>query len=154
MLARHPHRSRSSTPSFAVPHSSVDIARGRVSAKTTERFCKTAGQWEILQSAYARGEAPAENDLRPTGSGVTRGEGFVMERYFTDQRHEELRAAVREFAKHEVTPRIAEMEASRTASLGLSRLIARQGWIGATVPAARRGGQKCLIVSSGRNGEE
>lgn len=57
-----------------------------------------------------------------------------MERYFTDQRHEELRAEVREFAKHEVTPRIAEMEASRTASLGLSRLIARQGWIGATVP--------------------
>ena len=57
-----------------------------------------------------------------------------MERYFTDSRHEELRSAVREFAKNKVTPRIAEMETTRTASVGLSRLIARQGWIGATVP--------------------
>ncbi|RAJ69003.1 alkylation response protein AidB-like acyl-CoA dehydrogenase [Streptomyces sp. Amel2xB2] len=57
-----------------------------------------------------------------------------MERYFTDQRHEELREAVRKFAKTEVAPRIAEMEAARTASVGLSRLIARQGWIAATVP--------------------
>ncbi|WP_314174175.1 acyl-CoA dehydrogenase family protein [Streptomyces winkii] len=57
-----------------------------------------------------------------------------MERYFTDRRHEELRVAVREFANTEVTPRIAEMEATRTASVGLSRQIARQGWIGATVP--------------------
>ncbi|HEV7626371.1 MAG TPA: acyl-CoA dehydrogenase family protein, partial [Streptomyces sp.] len=62
-----------------------------------------------------------------------------MERYFTDHRHEELRAAVREFAKSEVTPRIEEMEAARTASVGLSRLIARQGWIGATVPPAYGG---------------
>ncbi|QPP05598.1 acyl-CoA dehydrogenase [Streptomyces bathyalis] len=62
-----------------------------------------------------------------------------MERYFTDHRHEHLRTAVREFAKNEVTPRIAEMEASRTASVGLSRLIARQGWIGATVPAGYGG---------------
>ncbi|OEV09758.1 acyl-CoA dehydrogenase family protein [Streptomyces nanshensis] len=57
-----------------------------------------------------------------------------MERYFTDQRHEELREAVRKFAKTEVAPRIAEMEEARTASVGLSRLIARQGWIAATVP--------------------
>ncbi|NLU73030.1 acyl-CoA dehydrogenase [Streptomyces sp. HNM0575] len=57
-----------------------------------------------------------------------------MERYFTDHSHEELRTAVREFANTEVKPRIAHMEATRAASVGLSRLIARQGWIGATVP--------------------
>ncbi|GGO43489.1 acyl-CoA dehydrogenase [Streptomyces daqingensis] len=57
-----------------------------------------------------------------------------MERYFTDQHHERLRTAVREFANSEVKPRIEEMEATKTASVGLSRLIARQGWIGATVP--------------------
>jgi acyl-CoA dehydrogenase len=62
-----------------------------------------------------------------------------MERYFTDRRHEELRTAVQEFAKHEVTPRISEMEAARRASVGLSRLIARQGWIGVTVPAGYGG---------------
>ena len=62
-----------------------------------------------------------------------------MERYFTDRRHEELRMAVQEFAKHEVKPRISEMEAARRASVGLSRLIARQGWIGVTVPAGYGG---------------
>jgi acyl-CoA dehydrogenase len=62
-----------------------------------------------------------------------------MERYFTDRRHEELRRAVQEFAKHEVTPRISEMEAARTVSEDLSRLIARQGWIGVTVPAGYGG---------------
>ena len=38
--------------------------------------------------------------------------------YFTGRRHEELRRAVQEFAKHEVTPRISEMEAARRASVG------------------------------------
>ncbi|MFB6572751.1 acyl-CoA dehydrogenase family protein [Streptomyces noursei] len=62
-----------------------------------------------------------------------------MHRYFIDQRHEALRRRVRDFAEHEVRPRIAEMEASRTVRPDLSRLIARQGWIGATVDRAYGG---------------
>ena len=57
-----------------------------------------------------------------------------MDRYFMDPLHEQLRSEVREFAEREVRPRIPDMEASREVSLGLSRMIARQGWIGATVP--------------------
>ncbi|WP_406725743.1 acyl-CoA dehydrogenase family protein [Streptomyces sp. GD-15H] len=56
-----------------------------------------------------------------------------MERYFTSERHMDLRRRVREFAEQEVRPRIAEMEASRTVAHELSRLIARQGWIGVTI---------------------
>ncbi|MFI0788808.1 acyl-CoA dehydrogenase family protein [Streptomyces lydicus] len=62
-----------------------------------------------------------------------------MHRYFTDQRHEALRQRVRDFAESEVRPRIAEMEASRTVCHDLSRRIARQGWIGATVHRAYGG---------------
>ncbi|MCF6525371.1 acyl-CoA dehydrogenase family protein [Streptomyces sp. JJ36] len=62
-----------------------------------------------------------------------------MDRYFTDQRHKQLRQEVREFAEQEVRPRIPEMEAERTVSHELSRLIARQGWIGVTVPRAYGG---------------
>ncbi|MFI7098942.1 acyl-CoA dehydrogenase family protein [Streptomyces sp. NPDC050161] len=62
-----------------------------------------------------------------------------MPRYFTDQRHESLRQQVRDFAEREVRPRIAEMEASRTVCRDLSRLIARQGWIGVTVQRAYGG---------------
>ncbi|MGK5449805.1 acyl-CoA dehydrogenase family protein [Streptomyces radiopugnans] len=57
-----------------------------------------------------------------------------MDGYFADQRHKNLRLQVREFAEREVRPRIAGMEASRAVSHELSRLIARQGWIGVTVP--------------------
>ncbi|GGJ61137.1 acyl-CoA dehydrogenase family protein [Streptomyces brasiliensis] len=56
-----------------------------------------------------------------------------MERYFTSGWHENLRLRVREFAEREVRPRVAEMEASRTVAHELSRLIARQGWIGVTI---------------------
>ncbi|WP_033027291.1 acyl-CoA dehydrogenase family protein [Streptomyces rimosus] len=62
-----------------------------------------------------------------------------MHRYFTNQRHEALRRRVRDFAESEVRPRIAEMEAARTVCHDLSRLIARQGWIGATVHRAYGG---------------
>ncbi|BDM71043.1 acyl-CoA dehydrogenase [Streptomyces nigrescens] len=62
-----------------------------------------------------------------------------MHRHFTDQRHEALRLRVRDFAEREVRPRIAEMEASRTVCHDLSRLIARQGWIGVTVHRAYGG---------------
>ncbi|GHH81156.1 acyl-CoA dehydrogenase family protein [Streptomyces capitiformicae] len=56
-----------------------------------------------------------------------------MEHVFTTQDHEDLRQRVREFAERVVRPLIPEMEASRTALVGLSRLIAEQGWIGATI---------------------
>jgi alkylation response protein AidB-like acyl-CoA dehydrogenase len=56
-----------------------------------------------------------------------------VERYFTSGWHDELRLAVREFAEREVRPRIAGMEASRTVARELSRLVARQGWIGVTI---------------------
>ncbi|MEW2400361.1 acyl-CoA dehydrogenase family protein [Streptomyces sp. NPDC046862] len=56
-----------------------------------------------------------------------------MEHVFTTQDHEDLRQRVREFAERDVRPLIPEMEASRTATVELSRLIAKQGWIGATI---------------------
>ncbi|GCB49655.1 acyl-CoA dehydrogenase family protein [Streptomyces sp. NL15-2K] len=62
-----------------------------------------------------------------------------MERYFTSGWHEDMRHRVREFAERDVRPRIAEMEASRAVAHGLSRLIARQGWIGVTIPKAYGG---------------
>ncbi|MCZ7415760.1 acyl-CoA dehydrogenase family protein [Streptomyces sp. WMMC897] len=57
-----------------------------------------------------------------------------MDRHFTDRRHQELRRQVRDFAEAEVRPRVAAMEAGRRVCPELSRLIARQGWIGVTVP--------------------
>ncbi len=56
-----------------------------------------------------------------------------MDRYFTEQGHEELRHEVRAFAEREIEPRIPDMETSRSVSHELSRLIARQGWIGVTI---------------------
>lgn len=57
-----------------------------------------------------------------------------MDRYFMDPHRERLRSEVREFAEREVRARIPDMEETREVSLALSRRIARQGWIGATVP--------------------
>jgi acyl-CoA dehydrogenase len=56
-----------------------------------------------------------------------------MDGYFTTTRHERLREEVRTFAEREIRPRISEMEASKTVQHSLSRLIARQGWIGVTI---------------------
>jgi alkylation response protein AidB-like acyl-CoA dehydrogenase len=56
-----------------------------------------------------------------------------MESYFTTKRHDRLREEVRSFAEAEVRPRIPEMEGSRSVQHELSRLIARQGWIGVTI---------------------
>lgn len=53
--------------------------------------------------------------------------------YFTMERHERLRQQVRAFAETEVAPRVPEMESSRAVHHEISRLIARQGWIGVTV---------------------
>ncbi len=56
-----------------------------------------------------------------------------MAGYFTTERHEKLREEVREFADTEVRPLVPEMEASKAVERTLSRRIARQGWIGATI---------------------
>ncbi len=56
-----------------------------------------------------------------------------MTRYFTTERHERLRQEAKAFAENEVRPRIPEMEASKSVQHALSRLIARQGWIGVTI---------------------
>ncbi|OAR22926.1 acyl-CoA dehydrogenase [Streptomyces sp. ERV7] len=56
-----------------------------------------------------------------------------MDGYFSSRPHHQLRECVRQFAECEIRPRIAAMEAARSVQYDLSRLIARQGWIGATV---------------------
>lgn len=56
-----------------------------------------------------------------------------MSGYFTTKRHERLREGVRDFAEQEVRPLIPKMESSRAVEHELSRLIARQGWIGVTI---------------------
>ncbi|KWX03129.1 Butyryl-CoA dehydrogenase [Carbonactinospora thermoautotrophica] len=54
--------------------------------------------------------------------------------YFCGPDHLALREEVREFAEREVRPLVPVMEARQTVELELSRKIARQGWIGATIP--------------------
>jgi alkylation response protein AidB-like acyl-CoA dehydrogenase len=56
-----------------------------------------------------------------------------MDGYFTTKRHQRLRMEVRTFAETTVSPRIPVMEASKAVQHELSRLIARQGWIGVTI---------------------
>ncbi|WP_318209651.1 acyl-CoA dehydrogenase family protein [Streptomyces sp. SJL17-1] len=56
-----------------------------------------------------------------------------MDSYFSSRLHHRLRETVRDFAEREVRPLISEMEASRTVHHELSRLIAEQGWLGATI---------------------
>jgi alkylation response protein AidB-like acyl-CoA dehydrogenase len=58
---------------------------------------------------------------------------------FTDQHHETLRAEVRRFAEDEVRPRVPQAEALQQIDHELSQAIARQGWIGATIPRAYGG---------------
>lgn len=58
----------------------------------------------------------------------------TMDSYFTSRRHHQLREEVRSFAEREVLPRVPAMEESRSTAHGISRLIARQGWLGATIP--------------------
>ncbi|MGW4485862.1 acyl-CoA dehydrogenase family protein [Amycolatopsis sp. NPDC004368] len=54
--------------------------------------------------------------------------------YFTSPEHDELRADVRRWAENHVAPRVPHMESSRRVDVELSRAIARQGWLGATIP--------------------
>lgn len=56
-----------------------------------------------------------------------------MDGYFASRLHHQLRADVRAFAEREVRPRIPTMEAARAVHRELSLLIARQGWLGATI---------------------
>lgn len=56
-----------------------------------------------------------------------------MDGYFASRLHHQLRDHVRDFAEREVRPRIPAMEAARSVHRDLSRLIARQGWLGATI---------------------
>jgi acyl-CoA dehydrogenase len=53
--------------------------------------------------------------------------------YFTTDCHDRLRKEVREFADTTIRPLIPEMEAAKTVHHTLSRIIARQGWIGVTI---------------------
>src|SRR6202012_1270130 len=57
----------------------------------------------------------------------------IVTSYFTTDCHDRLREQVREFAESRVRPLIPEMEAAKTVQYALSRLIARQGWIGVTI---------------------
>ncbi|MFF0061138.1 acyl-CoA dehydrogenase family protein [Streptomyces sp. NPDC005279] len=56
-----------------------------------------------------------------------------MDGYFASRLHQQLRDHVRDFAEKEIRPRIPAMEAARAVHHELSRLIARQGWLGATI---------------------
>ncbi|MFE3324332.1 acyl-CoA dehydrogenase family protein [Streptomyces sp. NPDC059176] len=62
-----------------------------------------------------------------------------MDGYFASRLHHQLRDRVRDFAECEIRPRIAAMEAARTVHHELSRTIARQGWLGATISKAHGG---------------
>ena len=53
--------------------------------------------------------------------------------YFTTAKHDRLREQVRLFAETEVRPLIGELESATEVHNGLSRLIAKQGWIGVTI---------------------
>lgn len=55
------------------------------------------------------------------------------------ERHEQLKAEVREFAETEVAPRIAHMEATGAVERDLAWEIARRGWIGVTIDPAYGG---------------
>ncbi|MFG1922192.1 acyl-CoA dehydrogenase family protein [Cryptosporangium sp. NPDC048952] len=56
-----------------------------------------------------------------------------MDGYFATESHDRIRNEVRAFAETEVRPRVPDMEADRGVAHELSRLIARQGWIGAAI---------------------
>jgi acyl-CoA dehydrogenase len=75
-------------------------------------------------------------DAPPAREGASRQtheEICTMDGYFTTERHQRLRHEVRTFAEDVVRPRIPQMEASKEVQHDLSRLIARQGWIGVTI---------------------
>jgi alkylation response protein AidB-like acyl-CoA dehydrogenase len=58
-----------------------------------------------------------------------------MDGYFNSESHQQIRHEVRNFAESEVRPRVPQMEADQDVAHELSRLIAKQGWIGVTIGA-------------------
>lgn len=50
-------------------------------------------------------------------------------------RHHTLRQLVRDFARTHIAPRVPDMEQTRAVESSLPRLIAEQGWLGATIAA-------------------
>jgi alkylation response protein AidB-like acyl-CoA dehydrogenase len=80
-----------------------------------------------------RSLADASPEHSTTGpAGDSRGD-LQMDGYFTTKRQQRLREKVRDFAETTVRPLIPEMEASKAVQHDLSRLIARQGWVGVTI---------------------
>lgn len=75
---------------------------------------------------------------QPPEQAFRRG-GLALDGYFASRLHHQLRAEVRRFAEREVRPRIPAMEAARSVHHDLSRLIARQGWLGATISQGHGG---------------
>ncbi|MBV9022293.1 MAG: acyl-CoA dehydrogenase family protein [Streptomycetaceae bacterium] len=57
-----------------------------------------------------------------------------MSASYLTQDHERLRQQVKAFAQAEIAPRIPYMESSACVERELSALIAKQGWIGVTIP--------------------
>ncbi|MEU5992832.1 acyl-CoA dehydrogenase family protein [Spirillospora sp. NPDC047418] len=53
---------------------------------------------------------------------------------FETDDHRDLRKTVHDFAEGEVVPRVAKMESSAAIDLVLPTRIARQGWVGVTIP--------------------
>lgn len=62
-----------------------------------------------------------------------------MSDFYLTQEHHRLRAAVRTFAQVTVAPCVADMEGTRQVETDLVRMIAKQGWIGATIDTAHGG---------------
>jgi alkylation response protein AidB-like acyl-CoA dehydrogenase len=56
-----------------------------------------------------------------------------MDSYFATECHRHVREQVRAFAEAQIRPRISAMEEPKSVQYDLSRLIARQGWIGVTI---------------------
>ncbi|WP_433229235.1 acyl-CoA dehydrogenase family protein [Actinomadura formosensis] len=54
---------------------------------------------------------------------------------FETDDHKSLRETVRSFAEGEIAPRVAWMESAQTVDVQSSALIARQGWLGVTIPS-------------------
>lgn len=82
---------------------------------------------------FGTGVLPTHHLLAQLREQAFRGGELAMDGYFASRLHHRLRAQVREFAEREVRPRVPAMEDARVVDRDLSQLIARQGWLGATI---------------------
>lgn len=62
-----------------------------------------------------------------------------MSDYYLTDEHRQLRESVRAFAQAEIRPHVQDMENARALAPELSRHIARQGWLGATISPVHGG---------------